>query len=423
MHGGIIMDLWHVRGGRRLEGALRVQGSKNASLPILAASVLCPLRCELLNVPRLSDTDAALRILVHLGCAVSRERDRVYIDSAGLSCCAVPHSLMAEMRSSVIFMGALLARCGEARLSLPGGCQLGKRPIDLHLAALRKLGAAIEEEAGELICRADRMLGTEIMLSFPSVGATENALLAACAARGETVIRGAAREPEIGALAGFLCALGAEIRGAGSDTIRLSAFHPKRELRYRIPSDRIAAASYACAAAGCGGDLTLLGIDAGQISAVVHFLNAAGCDIITENHALRLLSDGRLSAVGPVVTAPYPGFPTDAQPLLMAALLRAEGRTLIRETIFEQRFRQAPELCRLGAKIRVEGQTAEILGVKKLQGAALHATDLRGGAAMILAALAAEGESVVFDEGHVRRGYEDFDRCLESLGAEIVREH
>ena len=180
MHGGFFMDLWHIRGGRRLEGTLRVQGSKNASLPILAACVLCPQRCELLNVPRLSDTDAALRILEYLGCAVARERDRVYIDSTMLSCSAVPHSLMAEMRSSVIFMGALLARCGEARLSLPGGCRLGKRPIDLHLAALRKLGARIEEDVSELHCRAQRLRGTEIILPFPSVGATENALLAAC---------------------------------------------------------------------------------------------------------------------------------------------------------------------------------------------------------------------------------------------------
>ena len=422
MHGGFFMDLWHIRGGRRLEGTLRVQGSKNTSLPILAACVLCPQRCELLNVPRLSDTDAALRILEYLGCAVARERDRVYIDSTMLSCSAVPHSLMAEMRSSVIFMGALLARCGEARLSLPGGCRLGKRPIDLHLAALRKLGARIEEDNNELHCRTQRLRGTEIILPFPSVGATENALLAACGARGETLIRGAAREPEIAALADFLCAMGAEIRGAGSDTIRLTAFRPKKDVCFRIPPDRIAAASFACAAAGCGGDLTLNGFEPGQISAVLHFLNAAGCDIITFNHALRLRSDARLTAVGPVVTAPYPGFPTDAQPLLMAALLRAEGRTVIRETIFEQRFRQAPELCRLGARIRVEGQTAEVLGVKALRGAALHATDLRGGAAMILAGLAAEGETLVFDEGHVRRGYEDLDRCLESLGAEITLE-
>lgn len=416
------MDLWHIRGGRRLEGCCRIQGSKNAALPVLAAVILCPGHCELLNVPRLSDVDASLRILCHLGCRVQRDEDRVLIDSSALSHCAVPHSLMAEMRSSILFLGALLARCREARLSAPGGCRLGKRPIDLHLMALRRLGAEIREEDGELICSAPALRGAEILLPFPSVGATENAMLAACGAKGETVIRGAAREPEVAALAAFLSAAGARVHGAGSDTIRIGGFCPGKSVQFRIPGDRIAAATLACASVACGGDLMLTGADAGQISAVLHFLNAAGCDIIPNNHALRLRAAGRPTAVGPVVTAPYPGFPTDAQPLLMAALLRARGRTLIRETIFEDRFRQAPELNRLGARIRVAGQTAEILGVERLHGAALHAADLRGGAAMILGALAAEGESVVFDEGHIRRGYEDLDLRLESLGAEITRE-
>ena len=422
MHGGYFMDIWHVHGGSRLEGSCRVQGSKNASLPILAATILTPQR-ELLRVPRLTDVDAALRILRRLGCRACRRDGTVAVDSAALSCCAVPHELMAEMRSSVIFMGALLARCGEARLSLPGGCKLGKRPIDLHLAALRKLGAEIEEEGGELHCRAGQLRGAEIELGFPSVGATENAMLAACGAKGETVIRGAAREPEIVALQDFLRAMGAGIEGAGSGVIRIRGFQPRGLVRFRVPADRIAAATFACAAAGCGGDVELLGLEAQEISALLHFLNAAGCDIINDKHALRIRAQGRLLPVGPVVTAPYPGFPTDAQPLLMAAMLRARGRTLIRETIFEQRFRQVPELCRLGAQIRVDGRTAEILGVERLRGAALQATDLRGGAAMILAALAAEGESVVLDEGHVRRGYEELDRSLESLGARIVLEH
>ena len=255
------------------------------------------------------------------------------------------------------------------------------------------------------------------------MGATENAMLAACGAKGETVIRGAAREPEIVALQDFLRAMGAGIEGAGSGVIRIRGFQPRGLVRFRVPADRIAAATFACAAAGCGGDVELLGLEAQEISALLHFLNAAGCDIINDKHALRIRAQGRLLPVGPVVTAPYPGFPTDAQPLLMAAMLRARGRTLIRETIFEQRFRQVPELCRLGAQIRVDGRTAEILGVERLRGAALQATDLRGGAAMILAALAAEGESVVLDEGHVRRGYEELDRSLESLGARIVLEH
>ena len=402
---------------------MQVQGSKNACLPILAAAVIAPQRCELLRLPALSDVEAALSILRCLGCTVCREEGSVYIDSATLSACAIPHELMAEMRSSVIFMGALLARCGEARLSLPGGCKLGKRPIDLHLSALRALGAEIEEEGSELHCRAKKLRGAEIELRFPSVGATENAMLAACGAKGETVIRNAAREPEIRALQDFLRALGAEIEGAGTGVIRVRGFHAKGCAQFRIPADRIAAATYACAAAGCGGDVTLRGLDPGQISALLHFLNAAGCGIITKPQLLRVRSDARLLPVGPVVTAPYPGFPTDAQPLLMAALLRARGRSLIRETIFEQRYRHVPELRRLGADVRVQGETAEILGVERLHGDVLRATDLRGGAAMLLGALMAEGESLVLDEGHVRRGYEGFDRALERLGAEIFLEH
>ncbi len=417
------MDIWHIRGGERLEGTVQIQGSKNACLPILAAAILAPQRCELLRVPALSDVENALKILRCLGCTACRREGTVYIDSSTLSACAIPHELMAEMRSSVIFMGALLARCGEARLSLPGGCRLGKRPIDLHLQALRALGARIEEEGSALICRAERLWGAVIELRFPSVGATENAMLAACGAKGETVIRNAAREPEILALQDFLRAMGAQIEGAGTAEIHIRGFRPRGCVQYKIPADRIAAATFACAAAGCGGDLTLQGLEPRQISALLHFLNAAGCDIINNTHTLRVRNDTRLTPIGPVVTAPYPGFPTDAQPLLMAAMLRASGRTLMRETIFEQRFRHVPELCRLGAQIRVNGDTAEILGVERLSGTVMQATDLRGGAAMILAALAAEGESVVLDEGHVRRGYEDFDRALEGIGAHILLEH
>ena len=417
------MDIWHIYGGERLAGSPRVQGSKNASLPILAAAILAPQRCELLRVPKLTDVEAALRILRRLGCTACWQDDTLCIDTTTLSCCAIPPELMAEMRSSVIFMGALLARCGEARLSLPGGCKLGKRPIDLHLKALRCLGAEIVEEGGELRCRASKLRGAAIALPFPSVGATENAMLAACGAKGESVIRGAAKEPEIVALQGFLRAMGCDIEGAGTDTVRVGGLRNGGYVRYAIPADRIAAATFGCAVLACGGDIELRGVESRQISAVLHFLNAAGCDIITNKASLRLRADGRPLPVGPVITAPYPGFPTDAQPLLMAALLRARGRTLMHEMIFEQRFRQVPELNRLGAKIRVDGQTAEIVGVERLHGDTLQATDLRGGASMILAALGAEGESLVLDEGHVRRGYEDFDLALESLGADIVLEH
>ena len=415
------MDLWHIRGGKRLEGECPVQGSKNASLPLLAACVVAPMRCELHNVPRLRDVDAALRILRCLGCRAEQQGGDVYIDSGTLSACSIPHELMEEMRSSVIFLGALLARCGEARLSLPGGCQLGRRPIDLHLAALRRMGARIEQDGTEILCRPSRLHGEELRLSFPSVGATENILLAACAARGETVLHGAAREPEIAALQGFLRAAGLCVSGAGTDTIRVGGFRPVRETAWGVLPDRIAASTFACAVAAAGGDVELRGVIPAHFSTVLHFLNEAGCAIISSDRSVRIRSDGRLRAVGELVTEPYPGFPTDAQPLLMAALLRSRGVTRIRETIFENRFRQVPELRRLGAEIVCDGRTAEIRGVERLEGTVLRATDLRGGAAMIVAGLAAQGETLVFDEGHVRRGYERLDARLRALGADIER--
>lgn len=417
------MELWHIRGGNRLEGACFVQGSKNASLPILAASIICPASTELLNVPQLRDVDAALRILRHLGCWAEQSGGEVTIDSRNLSCCSIPHSLMVEMRSSVIFMGALLARCGEARLSLPGGCQLGKRPIDLHLAALRKMGAEIEEDRGEIFCRAEALKGAEIVLPFPSVGATENIMLAACAARGETVIHGAAREPEIAALQDYLKAMGADVRGAGTDTVTIGSLSPEKHIACRIIPDRIVASTIACAAACTGGNVELRGIDPRQFSTVLRFLNQAGCDIISTDRSVRLRSEGELKAVGEISTAPYPGFPTDAQPVLMAALLKAKGLSRITENIFENRYRQVPELCRLGADIVTHGKIAEIWGVDCLHGTALTATDLRGGAAMIVAGLSAQGETLICDDGHISRGYERFDIRLRALGADISLEY
>lgn len=417
------MDIWHIRGGNTLEGACFVQGSKNATLPIIAASIISPARSELMNVPQLRDVDAALRILRHLGCTAEQRQNEVFIDSTYLSGSSIPHSLMEEMRSSVIFMGALLARCGEARLSLPGGCQLGKRPIDLHLSALRKMGAQIEEDGPEIYCRAERLRGAEIELPFPSVGATENIMLAACSARGRTVIRGAAREPEISALQDYLAAMGAKISGAGSDTVTIEGFAASGRAVCRIIPDRIVASTIACAAAAVGGNVEMRGVAPEHFSTVLYFLNQAGCDIISNNRAVRVKSTGRLKAPGEISTQPYPGFPTDAQPVLMAALLRAEGKTVITENIFENRYRQVPELRRLGADIITQGRCAEIWGVDCLHGTALNATDLRGGAAMIVAGLSADGETVIFDDGHITRGYERFDVRLRALGADIFLEY
>ena len=413
------MDFWTVRGGKKLYGSCRVQGSKNASLPILAASVLAGGETELTNVPRLRDIDAALRILRHLGCRAEQEGNSLYIDARGLVHSSIPADLMHEMRSSVIFMGALLARCGEARLSPPGGCRLGKRPIDLHLAALRQLGAEVEERDGEIFCRAPKLRGATIRLPFPSVGATENAMLAASAAQGETVIEGAAREPEIEALQDYLNAMGGSVNGAGTGRIVVSPRCGRGAVAFRVQPDRIAAATLACACAAAGGEVELHDAEPAHFSTVLHFLKEAGCDIITKQRCVTVRSDGRLRAVGPITTEPYPGFPTDAQPVLMAALLRAEGVTRIRETIFENRFRQVPELRKLGAEIHLDGQCAEVRGVRRLRGAVLEATDLRGGAAMLVAGVSAEGETRVRDEGHIARGYECFDRVLSSLGADV----
>ncbi len=419
MRGDFFMDIWRIRGGNRLNGACRVQGSKNASLPILAAAILAPKESTLTNVPRLRDIDAALRILRCLGCETDQRGNEVYINASGVTRSVIPHELMLEMRSSVIFMGALLARCGEARLSPPGGCQLGKRPIDLHLKALRRLGAEVVEQGGEIVCRAENLRGTEIVLPFPSVGATENVMLAATAAKGETVLRGAAREPEIVALQDYLNKTGCRVRGAGSGTIYIAERRSADAVRHRVIADRIVAATMACALAAAGGEIELLDVSPRHFSTVLHFLKQAGCDIMCQNRGVRLRSDGKLRAVGEIRTEPYPGFPTDAQPVLTAALLKAKGTTLVRETIFENRFRQVPELRRLGADIRLDGQRAEIRGVERLHGAVLNATDLRGGASMIVAGLSAEGETLVRDEGHIRRGYEALDQRLAELGAEI----
>lgn len=416
------MAIWHCNGGKRLEGACFVQGAKNAVLPILAASIVCPIETDLLNVPQLSDVDASLRILRSLGCTAQQQENDVYIDSHALYSSQIPHSMMESMRSSVLFMGALLARCGEARLTLPGGCKLGARPIDMHLDAMKALGAKIEENGCEIICTAPKLTGTDIRLPYPSVGATENAMIAACAAEGETVIVGAAREPEIEDLQEYLRKAGAYISGAGTGTIRISGFETESHVGHRIIPDRIASATFLCAAAATGGDIELRGVDLRQFSRLQHFLKQSGCDIISSRRSVRLISDGKLSSAGRVSTGPYPEFPTDMQPLLMAALLKAGGRTDFIENVFDSRFGHASELRRFGADISVEGRKASVWGVRSLKGAVVSAGDLRGGAAMIIAALAAEGESLIVDSGHIARGYEHLDHKLRYLGADIFLE-
>lgn len=416
------MAIWHCSGEKCLEGACFVQGAKNAVLPILAASVVCPTETDLLNVPQLSDVEMSLRILRGLGCTAQQQENDVYIDSRALSSNVIPQSMMESMRSSVLFMGALLARCGEVHLTLPGGCRLGARPIDMHLDAMKALGASVEESGCEIVCRAEKLRGAHIRLPYPSVGATENAMIAACGAEGETVITGAAKEPEIEDLQEYLRKAGAYISGAGTSTVKISGFERESHVGHRIIPDRIVSATFLCAAAATGGDIELRGVDLRQFSRLEHFLKRAGCDIISSRRSVRLISDGKLNAVGRVSTGPYPEFPTDMQPLLMAALLKALGRTDFIENVFDSRFGHAKQLSRFGADISVEGRQASVWGVRDLRGAVVSAGDLRGGAAMIIAALSAEGESLIVDPGHIARGYEHLDHKLRSLGADIFLE-
>ena len=411
-----------IRGGRPLRGEVAIQGAKNSVLPILAATLLTAGQVEVRNCPRLRDVDASVRILQSLGCQARWEGASLLVDTAGLNGCAISDTLMREMRSSAIFLGAILARCGQAELSYPGGCELGPRPIDLHLNGLRELGAEIDDSGGLLHCRAARLQGRELVLSLPSVGATENLMLAACGAEGVTTICNAAREPEIGDLQDFLNACGGKVSGAGTSAITIEGGRQLHGCAYTVMPDRIAAATYLCAVASAGGEGFLRGAREQHLSTVTAVLREAGCDVRRSAEGIACACRGRPKAVRPVRTAPYPGFPTDAQAVLMAALLRSRGTTVFEENIFENRYRHVDELTRMGADIRVAGRVAVVTGTEILHGTNLRCTDLRGGAALCVAALAAEGQTHVSEIGHIDRGYEDIARDLKALGADIRRD-
>ena len=393
------MSYLSIEGGAPLHGELTIQGSKNSVLPVLAATILARDVCRIENCPRLRDVDASVAILRHLGCCVRRDGTALEVDTAPMARCDIPDELMREMRSSIIFLGAILARQGEAVLSYPGGCELGPRPIDLHLAALRELGAEITERYGELRCKAKCLRGTDITLAIPSVGATETAILAA-----------------------LLRSMGARVNGAGGSIITVEGGAALHGCTHRVIGDRIVCATYLCAAAAAGGEVRLTGVDYRAVSTVALSLAESGCEVRSEADAVSLRSTGALRSVRPVRTAPYPGFPTDAQPVLMAALLRSEGCTVFVENIFENRYRHVDELSRMGAEIRVAGRVAVVNGVRTLHGAAVKCTDLRGGAALVIAGLSAEGTTRVTELTHIDRGYDAIERDLAALGAQIRRE-
>ncbi|MBP5618254.1 MAG: UDP-N-acetylglucosamine 1-carboxyvinyltransferase [Clostridia bacterium] len=411
-----------IDGGRRLNGEFTIQGAKNSALPLLSASLLVDGLCELENCPDLSDVHIAARVLETAGCACHYVHHVMTVDATGADRTDIPEELMNRMRSSVLFLGALLGRFGRAVLSAPGGCELGLRPIDLHLDALRRMGADIREEHGRIVCAApERLHGCTIDLPLASVGATENVMIAAATAQGTTLLRNAAREPEIVDLAAFLRACGAEITGDGTTTIRIEGRPKLHGCRHRVIPDRIAAGTYLCACAMCGGTLRLCGVDENGLVSVLPRLEEMGCRVAYRDGAVLLRSDGVLHSIRDVATKEFPGFPADMQPILLAAVSKAHGTTLFVENIFSNRYQYVEGLRKMGANVRVIDRVAVVEGVPKLSSAHVTSPDLRGGAALVLAALAADGRSVVDGVEHIDRGYERMEEALASCGAVIQR--
>lgn len=412
-----------INGGNALDGSVKLQGSKNSALPILAATVAVNGVSVIHNCPMLSDVSAAIKILEHIGCKVRREGNTVTVDSSDASRFDISEQLMREMRSSIVFLGALLARFGMARVTPPGGCEIGLRPIDLHLSSLRSMGVEIAERGGILDCTAkDGMKGNSINLSFPSVGATENIMLASLGANGETVINNAAREPEIKDLADFLSGCGAKISGAGQSVIRIEGRCTSKSTEHTVIPDRIVASTYMAAAVSAGGKIAIKNINREHLVPVLHTFDFAGCRLDFDDNELVLEAPSRPSRVRYIRTMPYPGFPTDSQAVVMAMLSKARGTSIINENIFENRFRHVPELIKMGADIRVENSSVAVIeGVSRLHAANVNATDLRGGCALVVAALGAQGTTVISRIHHIDRGCEAIEKDLALLGADIKR--
>lgn len=415
------MDKLVIEGGKPLSGTIVIQGAKNAALPILAASLLAEGTTTIDSVPHLLDIDVMLNILRELGCRAEHTGETVVLDTSSAHTSHVPETLMKQMRSSIFLMGPLLARFGEAQVYQPGGCAIGERKIDLHLQGLAALGAEIEEANNRIICRASKLTGTDIHLSFPSVGATENIMMAAVLAEGRTTLSNAAREPEIQDLQRFLNAMGAKIMGAGTDTITIDGVSELTPCRYKIIPDRIVTGTIMVAAAATRGQVTLQQTQPAHLSSLIHVLRRAGVQIVVDGDIIKVGSSARPKAVERIVTSPYPAFPTDLQSQIMVLLALADGVSILKETIFEGRLKHVDELSRMGADIRVDMNAAFIRGVPRLYGATVEATDLRAGAALVIAGLAAQGRTIVEQVHHIDRGYDRIETMLSRLGARISR--
>lgn len=412
------MASYIIKGGEKLEGIVKISGSKNAALPILAATVLNVGKTTLYNVPNIQDTQMMFKILETLGGKVEKKNNKIIIDTSKINKFEIPEELMHKMRSSVILAGALLGRYKKAIFSYPGGCDIGSRPIDLHLRSFEKLGINVVQNYGNIICDAEKIKGEKIDLDFPSVGATENAILASVLAEGITTITNAAREPEIIDLQNFLNKMGAKIIGAGTNEIQITGVKKLKDISYNIMPDRIETGTFLCLAVATKGNLILENTNAEHITPVITKLQEADCKIEIEKNKIKINSNKKIKALD-IKTMPYPGFPTDMQSVFSAMLTTAKGTSIIVENIFENRFKYTQELNKMGAKITVEGKSAIIRGVRKLYGANVKATDLRGGAALVLAGLSAKGVTKVEDIEYILRGYENFDKKLRNINADI----
>jgi UDP-N-acetylglucosamine 1-carboxyvinyltransferase len=417
------LEKFIIHGGTKLSGKVRVSGAKNAALPILASTILNNNISELENIPNLRDVNMMLRILEILGIGTDYNpvTKKLKLDSSSIKTHKVPPELMREMRSSIFLMGPLLSRLGQVIISYPGGCEIGHRPIDLHLKGLRTLGAEIIEEGGFIIAKGDEMRGCDIHLDYPSVGATENIMMAAISAMGQTTIRNAAKEPEILDLQSILNKMGADVSGAGTDIIRIKGTSTLKPVKHSIISDRIVAGTLLGAGAITGGDVTVENVIPEHIEPILAKFREAGCNIIIENDKIHLKAPDRLKAIDTIRTLPHPGFPTDMQAQIMACMAVADGTTIITETVFENRFKHSDELRRMGAYIKVNGRSAVVKGVKNLTGTIVEGKDLRAGAALILAGLSAKGITIVEGVTHVDRGYDKIEEMLIELGAQISR--
>ncbi|MGN0159162.1 MAG: UDP-N-acetylglucosamine 1-carboxyvinyltransferase [Brotaphodocola sp.] len=407
-----------VRGLHRLKGEITIQGSKNAVLPVMAASLLHKGTIKIDNVPKIQDVFCMMGILESLGCVCQWSGHAMVIDTTGLKEYQIPESEARKMRSSVMLLGPLLGRVGEAKSWCPGGCSIGKRPIDLHFAALSQMGATVNCDGSCIAARTTGLHGADIRLSFPSVGATENVVMAAAAAEGVTVLHQAAREPEIEILCRFLHAMGVDIEGIGSSVLKIHGGKPLHDTEFQIPGDRIVAGTYMGAVTAAGGEVYLRDVPPVHLTAVSHAAEQMGAEVKHSSDGIFLAMKKRPSAVE-LETCVYPGFPTDLQSVFVAAAAVADGTSFISEQVFEERFAAAKELRKLGAHIIIENRTVCIDGLYPLNGAAVTAPDLRGGAALVVAGLAAQGETFVAGDGHIRRGYEDICRDLQHVGADI----